>query len=543
MKELQTITYKKSQNISPEETIVPQVTETPEIIPTEKPEVSRPIIKTHMNRGKGNTYWLALYGVIPQSPLGQMLVRSEYRLFRKNFTKLVTQENLNEVENELNKLETDFNITIDRTGFENIRKNLAAQEQAVTEVSEGAERIEQVLDSALPDTKKKELTDKFLRNELEKLANLTDETAKQEIIQKFLIISKDFHKYSFINYLLMMIQNANVSRFVRGAKQWEGDKFKRKVREGEQPMDIFAPNLSRYIHLNKLNDIVSLLSRENINTSIKDNFEEILKRNGLNKFPYRDYLYSLLYRERVDTVGDAIRKITEQINSPMAKKYKRVYYETTPQPGQGVNFKMVKVYDVSQTDPMGPDSFDPDKVQWQSSHNVHDENIFKFVKAALDFSKVAEYVRGKEKKRGIEIDLEAATGGAGGWSIGSQIAINKMSKGARQFSTVIHELAHSILHFGFDRENITSGQREIEAESTAFIVLNYFGHNEPQFAANYLALKQVTSQDVLSRYSKIEFAARKIIHGIENFLFKEANSWYKKLKTASNLILFVEEFS
>jgi len=84
------------------------------------------------------------------------------------------------------------------------------------------------------------------------------------------------------------------------------------------------------------------------------------------------------------------------------------------------------------------------------------------------------------------------------------------------FSTYVHEVAHELLHWK-DPEGKQSSRRdkEIDAESTAYIVLKHFGF-ETKDTSNYLALWQAKGDDVRARRKNIHRAATEIINGIKS---------------------------
>ena len=134
--------------------------------------------------------------------------------------------------------------------------------------------------------------------------------------------------------------------------------------------------------------------------------------------------------------------------------------------------------------------------------------------------------------KNIDVDLEAETGEAGGYATRGRFVVNYKSKGQRQFATAVHEIAHVISHFGDNRKDLSSKDKEIDAESTAFIVMHHFGY-EADYSANYLALHKATGKDVKRRKDFIARAVKEIITGIRtqitgNGKSASSGSWYKK---------------
>jgi len=166
------------------------------------------------------------------------------------------------------------------------------------------------------------------------------------------------------------------------------------------------------------------------------------------------------------------------------------------------------VYDVSTTTPIPghPKSFEPvSRKDWSKDSNEELEEIKSLV-AALD-----DWV----KEQGIEVKPEDMDSEKGGYSAGGRIAINSTFKGINMFSTYVHEVAHELLHWkDAEGKKSTRQEKEIDAETTAYIVLRHFGL-ETKDTSNYLALWQAKGDDVRARRKNIQKAAMEIINGIK----------------------------
>ncbi len=133
-------------------------------------------------------------------------------------------------------------------------------------------------------------------------------------------------------------------------------------------------------------------------------------------------------------------------------------------------FRVVHVFDVSQTE--GDDL------------------------AELDFSikgDVGEKLDCLERivcNHGIELtyEPESVLGNSLGVSKGGQIAVLDTLNPASRFSTLVHELAHELLHRGDRRAKTTKVIRETEAESVAYIVCKYADLDCGSKAADYIQL-------------------------------------------------------
>lgn len=153
-------------------------------------------------------------------------------------------------------------------------------------------------------------------------------------------------------------------------------------------------------------------------------------------------------------------------------------------------FTGATVFDVSQTDGEPLPTID-----WQASE-INAELQSKLIKFA--------------DSKGIKVSTNL-TGAALGVSYGGSINL-QANAGT---SVLIHELAHEILHRGAERAELTREQKELEAETTAFVVSQYFGLDTIKSAANYLASWHGESKSIVERMTRIAKAASEIITAVE----------------------------
>lgn len=273
---------------------------------------------------------------------------------------------------------------------------------------------------------------------IEKVANSTDEAAKQSFIRNFLVFSSKFHTYSFSNQILIWIQTGGSAQHVSSASNWV--KLGRTVKDWSKGIVIFAPNFK-----NIEKDV------KNIQTG------EISKEKTQLKF-----------------------------------------------------FKAVKVYDVTATEPIPGNNavFEPiGRKDWSKDSNEDNEEISLLVNAFTSWI----------SERNINVNYQELSDELGGYSAGGKIVINNKFKGMNLFSTLVHETAHELLHW-LEAKNIDKDssrkEKEIDAETTAFIVCHHFGF-ESQDTPNYLALWQAKGEEIRNRRKNIIEASKLIIQGIE----------------------------
>lgn len=132
-------------------------------------------------------------------------------------------------------------------------------------------------------------------------------------------------------------------------------------------------------------------------------------------------------------------------------------------------FKPAHVFDITQTD--GPDL--PEFPTVQGSPGEHLERL----KTAIH-------------KRSITLNYSDDMGGAIGRSSGGRITIQTGLPPAEEFSALVHELAHELLHHGPNRQETTKTMRETQAEAVAFVVNTAIGLETSTTSSDYIQLYQ-----------------------------------------------------
>ncbi len=92
------------------------------------------------------------------------------------------------------------------------------------------------------------------------------------------------------------------------------------------------------------------------------------------------------------------------------------------------------------------------------------------------------------ERQGIELVFTERIAPALGMSYGGRIAILPGQSKAEEFSTLVHELAHEMLHKAERRTTTTKVVRETEAEAIAFVVGKAVGLEAGTASADYISL-------------------------------------------------------
>jgi hypothetical protein len=134
---------------------------------------------------------------------------------------------------------------------------------------------------------------------------------------------------------------------------------------------------------------------------------------------------------------------------------------------QLIGFRAVYVFDIGQTE--GKEL--PTLTEVQGDVNGHRERLFEFVQS-----------------QGVELSYSERIAPAKGLSHGGKITLLSGMKPAEEFSTLIHEIAHEMLHRGERRTLTTKKVRETEAEAVAFVVCKAIGLETGTTSADYIQL-------------------------------------------------------
>lgn len=173
-------------------------------------------------------------------------------------------------------------------------------------------------------------------------------------------------------------------------------------------------------------------------------------------------------------------------------------------------FSMGKVYDISDTYPLNEKGEVPETPKWYADNepsNVADELI--------------ERLKIFGESLNIKITKNDAKGGEKGFSAGEHINLSSDIAGVGEASTLVHELAHELLHwktkspFYIDDPAVqTAEMRELQAESVSYAVMKYFELPVTQHPT-YLALWKANKDKIMMNLNVIVKCSKFIIDGVE----------------------------
>lgn len=116
---------------------------------------------------------------------------------------------------------------------------------------------------------------------------------------------------------------------------------------------------------------------------------------------------------------------------------------------------------------------------------------------------------------GIRLDYSAGIAPARGMAEKGKITLLPEQTPAETFATLVHELAHSDMHFGDSRPNTNKRVRETEAEAVAYVVCSAIGLETGTASADYLGLYGGDSKLLLESLGYVQATATRILDAIE----------------------------
>ena len=178
------------------------------------------------------------------------------------------------------------------------------------------------------------------------------------------------------------------------------------------------------------------------------------------------------------------------IFAPMTFKEKGAAADGTEQESTRVWFRVVYVFDISQT---GGESLPELPTECTGAGG----------------ERLTERLPAYAAEKGISVETRTIEGSAKGYASekGKRITLAHSLTASDRAAVLIHEISHCLLHFGESKPNLK--QRELEAEATSFVVASHFGLNpESKF---YLASYGVKASDLLESLPAIQQTAAQII--------------------------------
>ena len=117
--------------------------------------------------------------------------------------------------------------------------------------------------------------------------------------------------------------------------------------------------------------------------------------------------------------------------------------------------------------------------------------------------------------QGILLEYKESIAPALGVSYGGKIVLLPGQTSAEEFSTLVHEVAHEMLHKAERRTATTKVVRETEAEAIAFVVGRTIGLDTGRASADYIHLYHGNAALLTESLEVIQKAAAVILSALE----------------------------
>src|ERR1035438_9249254 len=126
--------------------------------------------------------------------------------------------------------------------------------------------------------------------------------------------------------------------------------------------------------------------------------------------------------------------------------------------------------------------------------------------------------------QGIQLEFKESIAPALGVSYGGKIALLPGQSAAEEFSTLVHELAHEMLHKADRRTATTKTVRETEAEAIAFVVGKTIGLDTGRASADYIHLYHGNAALLTESLEVIQRTSALILSALEAPVTDEATA-------------------
>ncbi|MGH9611052.1 MAG: ArdC family protein, partial [Bryobacteraceae bacterium] len=156
-------------------------------------------------------------------------------------------------------------------------------------------------------------------------------------------------------------------------------------------------------------------------------------------------------------------------------------------------FKVAHVWDLLQTD---------------------GEPIAEFAKVSGDPENATERLKAFLATKSIALEYDERIRPASGLSSGGKITLLPGLSGAEEFSVLVHECAHELLHRGERRSQTNHAGRETEAEAVAFVVSTAIGLDPGSSSSDYIQLHSGDKATLAESLGFVQRTAAEILNAV-----------------------------
>lgn len=212
-----------------------------------------------------------------------------------------------------------------------------------------------------------------------------------------------------------------------------------------------------------------------------------------------------------------------QIFAPIIKKGQEGEVDNTDLDGtkKVVGYKAVYVFDVADTEAIDDRGEIPAEPEWFDK-NTPSELA----------DKLYQYTMTLSNELGIQVTSNDSKNGEKGYSAGNHINLSSDVAGVARLSTMIHELAHELMHrkssspfYSLDNvnNNNTRELKELQAESVSYTVLKHY--NLPaEHHATYLAIWKANKDAIKENLNVISKVSKFIIDKLDSIAESQVNN-------------------
>ncbi|MCC6589060.1 MAG: DUF1738 domain-containing protein [Bryobacterales bacterium] len=156
-------------------------------------------------------------------------------------------------------------------------------------------------------------------------------------------------------------------------------------------------------------------------------------------------------------------------------------------------FRAAHVFDVSQTE---------------------GEPLPEFARVQGDPAGYTERMKSFVESQGIALEYDDRIRPARGTSAGGKITLLPGMDAAEEFSVLVHETAHELLHRGDRRKETTHKVRETEAEAVAFVVSSAIGLDTSTSSSDYIQLHSGDKATLAESLAYVQQVAAEILKAV-----------------------------
>jgi hypothetical protein len=186
-----------------------------------------------------------------------------------------------------------------------------------------------------------------------------------------------------------------------------------------------------------------------------------------------------------------------------------------------VRFRPGYVFDIADTEPIDERGEVPETPNWFADLEPTERSI-----------ELYKYFIELCEDMGIEISKSDSERGERGYSAGNKINISSAKEGAGEVSTLVHEIAHELMHWKksslYYQPNTDAKLRELQAESVSYVVLKHYDL-PVEHHPTYLALWKANKDKIKENVNVITNVAKFIITEIDKIERRYQNPNQDKL--------------